>query len=461
MNCPITIQLKENLMLTKKRILALLMALMLLALSVVVSAQDPVELTMWTWKIFHVPGLEAIAANFEAETGIKVEIQAYNPDEVYRTKITTSAQSGDLPDILSYWSGGQWELAATDMLVELTDVVDEDWASVFLPGTYDRYSVMAQSDYDFCQQNADCTYSNIEVGQVFSVPYLAGQAYFLFGNKELIAAAGLDPDAVPATAEEWMNNMITIKENTGVPGLVTGVQNPAVLDFWLFQPLLITSCGVETFDAIWNGEDSFTNPCAMKVLNWFYEMSTNDLWMPGILQTNIDPSDVAFSQGLAAYDLGGTYTLGFLIAQGMDPANIISFPVPPLQDSAIPTLEIAPNPLIDAMVTKNSQHPDEALQFLRFLTSPVQMEVFAKTVGDLPAVKVSSDTEKVGSVMPGLLNAVSDYTPFHDSTKQELPEPMQVLQIGLQQFITGETTPDVLAPAIDEANKAAWEQLGS
>jgi multiple sugar transport system substrate-binding protein len=70
-------------MLTKKRILALLMALMLLALSVVVSAQDPVELTMWTWKIFHVPGLEAVAANFEAETGIKVEIQAYNPDEVY------------------------------------------------------------------------------------------------------------------------------------------------------------------------------------------------------------------------------------------------------------------------------------------------------------------------------------------------------------------------------------------
>ena len=70
------------------------------------------ELTLWTWKVFHVPGLEAVAKNFEAKEGIKVKITAFNPDEVYRTKITTSAQSGDLPDILSYWSGGQWELAA-------------------------------------------------------------------------------------------------------------------------------------------------------------------------------------------------------------------------------------------------------------------------------------------------------------------------------------------------------------
>src|ERR1700682_6475530 len=28
------------------------------------------ELTMWTWKVFHVPGLEAVAKNFEAKEGI-------------------------------------------------------------------------------------------------------------------------------------------------------------------------------------------------------------------------------------------------------------------------------------------------------------------------------------------------------------------------------------------------------
>lgn len=441
----------------RKRINLFLIVILVLSMSGMVLAQDePVELTMWTWKIFHVPGLEVVAANFEAETGISVDIQAYNPDDVYRTRITTSAQAGELPDILSYWSGGQWELAATDNLLELTDIVDEEWASSFLPGTFDMQSVVTQTIYDNCQADVECTFSNLELGQVFSVPYLAGQAFFVYGNKSLIEAAGLDPNVAPTTAEEWMDMMVAIKEQTGVAGLVTGVQNPDVLQFWLFNPLLITSCGPEVYDAIYGAEDSFTNPCALRVLEWINQLSVNDLWMPGILSTNIDPADVAFTQERAAFDIGGTYTLGFLIDQGMDPENIISFAVPPLAGSELATLEIAPAPLIDAMVTAHSEHPEEALQFLRYLTSPAQMEVFAATVGDLPAVAVSSDPELVGSVMPGLLNAISETSPFQEVTTPQLSEPSDVLKLGLQQFITGETTPEELAVNIDAANEAAW-----
>ncbi len=76
----------------------------------------------------------------------------------------------------------------------------------------------------------------------------------------------------------------------------------------------MTSCGQETYDAIYNGKDSFANPCAMRVLNFIQSIATSELWMPGVLQTNIDPADVAFSQGKAAFDIGGTYTLGFLLA---------------------------------------------------------------------------------------------------------------------------------------------------
>lgn len=442
----------------KHKAFLFVLLLALIATGATLAQDEPVELDMWTWKIFHVPGLEAIAANFETETGIKVNVQAFNPDEVYRTKITTSAQSGDLPDILSYWSGGQWELAATDNLVELTDLVDEEWADQFLPGTYALRSQMTEATYDNCQADSDCTFSNIEVGQSFSVPYLAGQAFFVYANRALMEEAGLDPNMPPATAEEWLDMMNTIKAETGVPGLVTGVQNADVLNFWLFNPMLITSCGVETYDAIYGGEDSFTNPCAARVFDWINEITLNDLWMPGILSTNIDPADVAFSQERAAFDLGGTYTLGFLIAQGMDPDNLLSFAVPPLADSTLPILEIAPAPLIDAMVTANSEHPEEALQFLRFLTSPEQMEIFAKTAGDLPAVKVSSDPALVGNVMPGLLNAISEYSPFQDATAPQLVEARDVLKLGLQQFITGEITPDDLEVNIDTANEAAWAE---
>ncbi len=418
------------------------------------------ELTMWTWKVFHVPGLEAVAKNFEAKEGIKVKITAFNPDEVYRTKITTAAQSGDLPDILSYWAGGQWELAATDQLVELTSQVDPAWKGNFLAGTYEKSSVLTQAVFDTCQKDPKCTYKNLKVGQSFSVPYLAGQAFFVYANKELLTKAGLDPNKAPATADEWMEMMKTVKAKTGTPGLVTGVQNPDVSAFWLFNPLLMTSCGPEKYDAIYNGNSTFSDPCALKVFNWMNDLQTNDLWMPNILQTNIDPADVAFSQGKAAFDIGGTYTLGFLVSQGMKPENLLSFAVPPLKGATLDKLQVSAFALIDAAVTKNSKHPSEATKFIQFLTTPEQMAIFAKTVGDFPAVKVALDPEKIGPVLVGLMSAFSDKSPFDTSKAQTLDEPKKVLELGLQQFITKEIKPDDLVKKIDAANKAAWDARG-
>ena len=419
-----------------------------------------VSLTMWTWKLFHVPGLQAIAKNYEAKTGIKVTINAYNPDEVYRTKITTAGQSGDLPDILSYWSGGQFDMAATDQLVELTSLVDAGWKGNFLSGTYEKSSMMTQSVYDSCQKDPKCTYKNITVGQSFSIPYLAGQAFFVYANKELLQKAGLDPNKAPTTAEEWLEMMKTVKAKTGTAGLVTGAQNGGTLWFWIFNPLLITSCGVDKYDAIYNGSASFSDPCAMKVLNWMNSIATNDLWMPNILQTNIDPADVAFSQGKSAFDVGGTYTLGFLLAQGMKQENILSFAIPPLQGSTFSKLEVGAAALIDGMVTKTSKHQKEALEFLRFLSTPEQAAIFAKTVGDLPATKVDADPAKVGNVMVGLISALSDKSPFISSKAQMLDETGKVMQLGLQQFISKETTPEDLAKKLDAANKAAWAEHG-
>ena len=57
------------------------------------------------------------------------------------------------------------------------------------------------------------------------------------------------------------------------------------------------------------------------------------------------------------------------------------------------------------------------------MTQPEQMALFAKTVGDLPAVKVPADADQVGDVMLGLVQALSDDSPFSDSKAQQLEEP--------------------------------------
>ena len=58
------------------------------------------------------------------------------------------------------------------------------------------------------------------------------------------------------------------------------------------------------------------------------------------------------------------------------------------------------------------------------------------------------------------MSAFSDKSPFDTSKAQILDEPGKVLKLGLQQFITKETTPDELVKKIDAANKAAWDAKG-
>jgi len=198
----------------------------------------------------------------------------------------------------------------------------------------------------------------------------------------------------------------------------------------------------------------------MKVLNWFDKMGKEDLWMPGILNTDIDPADVAFSQGKAAFDVGGTYTLGFLVAQGMNPDDIMSFAIPPLEGSVEKKLDVSAFSLIDVGVTTESKHQKEALDFIKYLTSPEAMATFALTTNDFPAVKLTADQVKSSPVLAGLVQSMADHSPFDDSKAQLLDDSTKILKIGLQKMITGDTTAADLAKEVQTANLAAWKTQG-
>ena len=56
-----------------------------------VARSSNVTLSMWTWKVFHVPAWQAVAKAFKAQTGIAVTVEAFQPDALYRTKLAASA----------------------------------------------------------------------------------------------------------------------------------------------------------------------------------------------------------------------------------------------------------------------------------------------------------------------------------------------------------------------------------
>lgn len=439
------------------KLLVLFLVLALTLPAAGITAQEDITLTMWTWKVFHLPGLEAIGEKFTEETGIQTQFEFYGPDADYRSRIQTASQAGDMPDIIAYWSNGQWEMAANGLLVELTDVVDEEWAGLFMPGTFDKTSVWTQIAYDNCQANAECLTPNLEVGQVFSVPMLGGSATFIFANRTMLEEAGLDPSVVPADTEELLDQMTTVYEATG-KGITYGGQFQDLLRGWVVNPLAITACGPAHYSNVLNGVDgySFTDECVANAFKFVGDITERDLWMPGTLQLLIDEADVAFAQGQAAFLVGGSYTLGFLIAQGMNPDDIVVYAQPALPDAIQKPMNLAPFALIDVMVTKDSDHPEEAIEFLHFMTQPEQMALFAQITGDFPATTLPADPEVVGELMAGLAKA---YENAGDSLLASpewaqvitLTETWGVIDAIVNKQITGEDTLENLLQAADEA----------
>ncbi len=437
------------------RLLTLLLFVAVAASSLVPASAQDETLTLWTWKAFHVPGYEAIGKAFAEKTGVNLKVEFFSPDDAYRSKVQTAAQSGDLPDILAYWSDGQWDLAASGVLQDLTNDVDEQWASSFLPGTFEKTSVWTQKKFDDCKNNKDCLQTNLQVGQVFSVPMAAGSFYIVYANKRMLEAASLPTDVAPKDTGELLDVMEKVNQATG-KGVTVGGKFQDILRNWVVNALAIGNCGPDKYSSIIGGDPdaSFTDPCAVDAFAFVGDITKRNLWQPGFQTLTIDDADVAFAKGEAAFDFGGTFTLGFLIQQGMKPEDILAFPIPMLPTAEYKPLDLSPFSLIELGVTKDSKNAQDAKDFIKFFTSPEQMAAFAKITGDMPAVKLSSDPAVVGDTMSGIVKAFenADKSPFADPAWPPQGDTVwAAMDAACNQQVTGEGNLADLLKAADEA----------
>jgi len=412
--------------------------------------RSDVALTMWTWKVFHKSGWEAVAAAFKAKTGITVNIQAFSPDDLYRTKVRAATNTRQLPDILSYWSGAQWDLAAAGALMDLTGKVS---AEGFAPGTYAQSSVLTKDAHAAWVANPTTSKKllALPVGHVFSVPTLAGSPNFMMFNKSMMKKAGLNPDKAPATFEELIADLKKITA-AGQPGFAAAVKNPDVPPYWILCPAYVQAVGRQAYDDQMNGLKPLNNPTFVHMLDLFKELRTSRLWVPGVTNIDIDPADVTFAQQRSSLDVGGTYTFGAIVSLGMDPKNILVFNVPGPAGS-VEKFRNGMFSLIEEAITRDSRHPAEALQWLKFSTSAEGAALFAKTANDLPATRLPADPKVVGAPIAqierffagsaGTFTGVTHFVPAGAA--------YTLLQKDLQQLVVGEgDSTDMMATALQK-----------
>jgi multiple sugar transport system substrate-binding protein len=365
-----------------------------------------VTLKLWTWKVAYTPGFEAAAKLFEQKTGAKIEIETFTPDDTYRQKFQAAANANNLPDIVNWWAGAGQSIE--NSLVELSGVVGQDVLSKYYSTAMDPIKV-TQQQVDQWQSDKDATtvQKSLKAGEFYGLPLDIGGFFTFYGNKKLIEQAGLKAEA-PKTWEDFVSMMETIKEKTGVPGLVFGGKLPDLWENWAGSALSIMYNGPQGYIDLLERKASMSDPNNLKVVNALGTLAQKDLLMPGILSTDIDGADQAFASGKAAFDLGGSFTMSTLLAMGMSADDFIAFPVPPLEGSKIDHWSTDPFTLTMMSVNKNSKNRDLALQFIQFLTTdPDAVVAFANGAYTVPALNLGDKAQELSPNLKAIVNSFS------------------------------------------------------
>lgn len=93
---------------------------------------------------------------------------------------------------------------------------------------------------------------------------------------------------------------------------------------------------------------------------------------------------------------------------GMSPDDIISFRAPAYKDSTNAGAKITPIPLLSAFVSDKTPHKKEAVEFVKFLTSPEGALLYANAANSIPSIKLSeADTKKLKPVLQNMLASLS------------------------------------------------------
>ncbi|MBB6735671.1 ABC transporter substrate-binding protein [Cohnella zeiphila] len=360
-------------------------------------------LTLWTWKVAYTPGFEAAAKLYQEKTGAKVEIQTFTPDDTYRQKFQAAANSGNLPDVVNWWATAGDSIEGS--IVDLSTVFGDDVLGSYYKTAMDPIRVTQQQvDSWASDKNATELQKSLKAGQFYGLPLDIGGFFTFYGNKQLMEKAGVSTDA-PKTWEDFIAEMKTIKEKTGTPGLVLGGQVVDLWENWAGSALSIMLNGPEGYNALMERKAKMSDPANLPIVKAAEALSDNDLLMPGVLSTSIDGADQAFAAGKAAFDLGGSFTMSSLLAMGMNPDDIVSFPVPPISGSKITQWTTDPFTLTMLSVNKDSKNKDLALDFIKFVTTdPDAAVAFANGAYTIPALNLEG---KSADLQP-TLKSISD-----------------------------------------------------
>ncbi len=332
-----------------------------------INAAQAVEIEYWQY-VFdtRVKAMDQLIENFQkANPDITVK-QTTFPYADYQTRVIAAKMGGQGPDVMQLFYG---------------------WLDKFVAGGLVQPLPADTFPHDKIEADFFPIVSAMKRGDDYYGLPTAVRSLALFYNKKLFQEAGLDPNNPPKTLDEYVAAAEKTTKRDGAGNLVVAgsTLDMGGQDHQWWREVLIRQYGGEPY-ADHDRKVTYNSEAGIKALKFYTSLQTEKkIGAAGFM----DEGQAAFRAGMAAMTIDGTFRLGaFKSIEGFE------WGVTELPANAEGVRSNYASYFANAIsATASGEKLEAAKKFLTYITSPEAMDIWLKTVGELPARRAAAMTE--------------------------------------------------------------------
>jgi raffinose/stachyose/melibiose transport system substrate-binding protein len=313
---------------------------------------------------------QAIARFEAANPGIKVQSQVVpgSTDMFTQYRVASIAKNG--PDVMTLWSGS-YMFQLKQFLAPLDSYFSEQ----------DRARLRG---WDAVTEGFKAG-----AGKTYGVPNASDGITVIYYNKQLMAKAGVNPDTDwPTDFDSFLAMLAKVKASGTTPfALYDYGYSIFSLDYWIAQ----TVNGDHGILDLVQGKRNFSDPDLVEVIQKWVKVAPYSL--PGTPTLNSSQAEQLFFQNKTAMTLDGPWPIADLRKALGDNLGVHKLPdfstSSPIRNSGIGGAGTA------LIVSNYSKHKDEAVKFIKFLTSKDEQTHRAADPGEGLISAIDVDVSKL------------------------------------------------------------------
>lgn len=394
--------------------------LAMLVISGSVSAATQINALFMTQAAYSENYIRAMTSDFEKQhPDVKVNLE-FVPYEALHDKIVAArGAGGNGYDVVLFDAIWPAEFSRFDLLQDVSSRIAADEREKIFPGAMN--TVVYQ-------------------GKTLGMPWILDTKY-LYYNKAMLDKAGIKTP--PASWQQVMDDAKVLKDK-GI------VKYPLVWSWSQAEALvcdyttLVSGFGGSFYQ---NGKLDFSTPASLKAVTLMKTSLDQGLSNPASREYLEEDVRKAFSNGDAAFALNWTYMYNMANdpKQSKVAGDVGIVPAP----GDTPDKPGAVNGSMGLGIAKASQHPEEAWQYIHYLTSQPVQDKYAKL--SLPVWKASYQDPAVAKGQESLIAAADKSLNVMLSRPEtaDYSRLSNTLQQQLQSVLQGKATPDVALKVVD------------